>query len=36
VEDGKTRPRASQLPAIARLRKMGKLEAAKILDGLPD
>ncbi|MDI1239024.1 MAG: helix-turn-helix transcriptional regulator [Polaromonas sp.] len=35
-EDGKTRPRASQLPAIAKLRKMGKLEAAKILDGLPE
>jgi DNA-binding transcriptional regulator YiaG len=30
-EDGKTRPRASQLPAIASLRKMGKQEAAKLL-----
>lgn len=27
-EDGTTRPRASQLPAIAQLRKMGKREAA--------
>ncbi|MGZ5196264.1 MAG: hypothetical protein ACXWB8_12570 [Ramlibacter sp.] len=26
-EEGKTRPRASQLPAIAALRKMGKREA---------
>mgnify|MGYP001595931974 FL=1 len=34
-EDGKTRPRASQLPAIARLRKMGKQEAAKRLADLP-
>lgn len=34
-EEGKTRPRASQLPAIASLRKMGKLEAAKRLAGLP-
>jgi DNA-binding transcriptional regulator YiaG len=34
-EDGKTRPRASQLPAIASLRKMGKLEAAKRLAELP-
>lgn len=33
-EDGKTRPRASQLPAIASLRKMGKQEAAKRLAGL--
>ncbi len=34
-EDGKTRPRASQLPAIASLRKMGKQEAAKRLAALP-
>ena len=34
-EDGKTRPRASQLPAIASLRKMGKQEAAKLLADLP-
>lgn len=34
-EDGKTRPRASQLPAIASLRKMGKQEAAKRLADLP-
>lgn len=34
-EDGKTRPRASQLPAIAGLRKMGKLEAAKLLAEQP-
>ena len=34
-EDGKTRPRASQLPAIASLRKMGKQDAAKFLAGLP-
>ena len=34
-EDGKTRPRASQLPAIASLRKMGKQEAAKRLAELP-
>ena len=34
-EDGKTRPRASQLPAIASLRKMGKLEAAKRLAASP-
>lgn len=33
-EDGKTRPRASQLPAIAGLRKMGKQEAAKRLADL--
>lgn len=30
-EAGKSRPRASQLPAIASLRKMGKREAAKRL-----
>ncbi|MDP1742421.1 MAG: helix-turn-helix transcriptional regulator [Polaromonas sp.] len=34
-EEGKTRPRASQLPAIASLRKMGKQEAAKRLAELP-
>ena len=34
-EEGKPRPRASQLPAIASLRKMGKLEAAKRLAELP-
>lgn len=34
-EEGKTRPRASQLPAIASLRKMGKLEAAKLLAEQP-
>ncbi len=34
-EDGKTRPRASQLPAIASLRKMGKQEAAKRLAEMP-
>lgn len=35
-EEGKTRPRASQLPAIAALRKMGKREATQRLAGLPD
>lgn len=34
-EDGKARPRASQFPAIASLRKMGKQEAAKLLADLP-
>ena len=33
-EDGKTRPRASQLPAIASLRKMGKQDAATFLASL--
>lgn len=31
-EAGKSRPRASQLPAISNLRKMGKREAAKRLE----
>lgn len=33
-EDGKTRPRASQLPAIASLRRLGKTEAAARLASL--
>jgi DNA-binding transcriptional regulator YiaG len=33
-EEGKTRPRASQLPAIAALRKMGKREANARLTAL--
>lgn len=33
-ESGKARPRASQLPAIAGLRKMGKREAAERLGSL--
>jgi DNA-binding transcriptional regulator YiaG len=33
-EDGKARPRASQFPAIAGMRKMGKHDAAEILSGL--
>lgn len=35
-EEGTTRPRASQLPAIAALRKMGKREATQRLAALPD
>jgi DNA-binding transcriptional regulator YiaG len=35
-EEGKTRPRASQLPAIAALRKMGKREATQRLAALQD
>lgn len=38
-EDGKARPRASQLPAIASLRKMGKRQAAlklaELAEGAP-
>lgn len=34
-EEGKTRPRAKNLPAIAALRTMGKKEAAARLDALP-
>jgi DNA-binding transcriptional regulator YiaG len=34
-EDGRARPRASQLPAIAGLRKMGKKEVAAKLAGKP-
>jgi DNA-binding transcriptional regulator YiaG len=34
-EDGKARPRASQFPAIAGMRKMGKLDAAEKLANLP-
>jgi DNA-binding transcriptional regulator YiaG len=33
-EDGKTRPRASQIAAIAKLRKMSKKEAAARLEAL--
>ena len=33
-EEGKTRPRAKNLPAIAALRTMGKKEAAARLDAL--
>jgi DNA-binding transcriptional regulator YiaG len=33
-EDGKTRPRANQLPAIAALRKLGKKEAVARLEKL--
>lgn len=33
-ESGKTRPRASQLPAIDKLRKMGRREAQAALEGL--
>lgn len=33
-EDGKTRPRASQLPAIASLRKMSKTQAHERLESL--
>lgn len=34
-EDGKARPRASQFPAIANLRKMGKQQAVEMLATLP-
>jgi DNA-binding transcriptional regulator YiaG len=35
-EAGKTRPRASQLPAIAALRQMGKKDAAALLGALAE
>lgn len=35
-ESGKTRPRASQLPAIAAMRQMGKKDAAALLGALAE